>query len=64
MRRPRFLPAAALIALAMLVAVIVNRVPEELVAGTARAIDGDSLVVDGREMRLEGLDAPERLQTC
>lgn len=33
-------------------------------AGTARVIDGDSLVVAGREIRLEGIDAPEGRQTC
>lgn len=33
-------------------------------AGGARAIDGDSLEVDGVEIRLFGIDAPEALQTC
>ena len=32
--------------------------------GHARAIDGDSLMVDGTEIRLYGMDAPEYLQTC
>lgn len=38
------------------------------VAGAARAevkvIDGDSLLVNGVEMRLEGIDAPEYKQIC
>lgn len=34
------------------------------VLGFARVVDGDSLVVDGREIRLYGIDAPELAQTC
>jgi endonuclease YncB( thermonuclease family) len=64
MLRPRFLPAAAIIALGLVVLAIIGRAPDEIVAGTARAIDGDSLVVGGREMRLKGLDAPETRQMC
>ncbi|MFD0915530.1 thermonuclease family protein [Pseudahrensia aquimaris] len=33
-------------------------------SGFVRVIDGDSLVVDGREIRLQGIDAPEYQQTC
>lgn len=33
-------------------------------SGTARVIDGDSLVVDGTEVRLKGIDAPEGRQSC
>lgn len=32
--------------------------------GTARVIDGDSLKLDGLEIRLKGIDAPELHQTC
>jgi endonuclease YncB( thermonuclease family) len=34
------------------------------ITGTARVIDGDSLVVAGIEIRLYGIDAPEYRQTC
>jgi endonuclease YncB( thermonuclease family) len=34
------------------------------VLGSARVIDGDSLVVSGTEIRLFGIDAPELSQTC
>lgn len=34
------------------------------VEGTARLVDGDSLFVDGREVRLKGIDAPEGRQSC
>ena len=61
---PRFVPSAAIITLLVLVAAVLSRQPEELITGPARAIDGDSLVVNGREMRLKGLDAPEYKQTC
>ncbi len=33
-------------------------------AGPARVIDGDSIVVDGIEVRLQGIDAPEGRQAC
>lgn len=33
-------------------------------SGNGRAVDGDSLFVDGREVRLFGIDAPEYRQTC
>ena len=34
------------------------------VVGTARVIDGDTIVVDGEHVRLRGIDAPETNQTC
>lgn len=37
---------------------------DEVVAGSAQAIDGDSLRLDGREIRLSGIDAPELRQSC
>jgi endonuclease YncB( thermonuclease family) len=37
---------------------------EERFAGGAIAIDGDTLVMDGRRIRLRGMDAPELAQTC
>ncbi|MFG1431858.1 thermonuclease family protein [Xanthobacter sp. V2C-8] len=33
-------------------------------SGAARAVDGDTLELDGRRIRLEGIDAPELHQTC
>lgn len=33
-------------------------------SGAARVIDGDTIVIDGRHIRLEGIDAPERGQRC
>lgn len=34
------------------------------ITGHARIVDGDSLFVDGVELRLQGIDAPEGRQTC
>jgi endonuclease YncB( thermonuclease family) len=34
------------------------------VVGIARVIDGDTIVVDGEHVRLQGLDAPETERTC
>lgn len=36
----------------------------ERLVGRARAVDGDTLVLDGRRIRLLGLDAPELHQVC
>jgi len=33
-------------------------------AGNAVAVDGDTLVMEGRRIRLRGIDAPELSQTC
>jgi endonuclease YncB( thermonuclease family) len=42
----------------------VSRLPQRDIAGAAQAIDGDSLRVDGVEIRLYGIDAPEARQMC
>ncbi len=34
------------------------------IAGRAIVVDGDTIDVDGRRVRLEGIDAPELSQTC
>lgn len=36
----------------------------EAIAGGARIIDGDTLDLNGTRVRLYGIDAPERAQTC
>ena len=38
--------------------------PGETFSGKARAVDGDSLELGDRRVRLIGIDAPERRQTC
>ncbi len=38
--------------------------PRYDLAGTPRLVDGDSLFVDGLEIRLKNIDAPEGRQTC
>lgn len=64
MRPFRSLFAMAIIALGVLIAAMLNRQPEEMITGAARVIDGDSLMINGRAMRIRGIDAPEARQTC
>lgn len=64
MFRPRFVSAALFITLCVLIAAALNKRNEEMIVGGARAMDGDSLVVQGREMRIKGIDAPEARQLC
>jgi endonuclease YncB( thermonuclease family) len=37
---------------------------EATIGGHARVVDGDTIVVNGTRIRLEGIDAPEAGQTC
>jgi endonuclease YncB( thermonuclease family) len=61
--RVRALVLLALVAL--IVAMIISREgTTRAVKGHADVIDGDSLRIAGREIRLEGIDAPEYHQTC
>lgn len=64
MKRARRSILAAL-ALLVGVALAVWLAPgDEEIVGRATAMDGDSLRVDGVEIRLEGIDAPELAQLC
>ena len=54
-----------LIVLGLLAVVRFLPEPERMnISGYVRVIDGDSLIVDGMEIRLQGVDAPELTQTC
>lgn len=56
--------AVAVLGLLALVAGRLETVSEGSVAGSAAAIDGDTLVIEGRRLRLRGIDAPELDQSC
>lgn len=43
---------------------VITLLPEQKAEGPVQVIDGDSLTVDGQEIRLLGIDAPEAQQTC
>ncbi|EFL90440.1 succinoglycan biosynthesis protein [Ahrensia sp. R2A130] len=57
------LAGAVLVAMFLAVAWLETRSVRSL-EGRAIAVDGDSLVMDGERLRLEGIDAPEMDQTC
>lgn len=61
----RDLLLTALILLFMgLVVVRLDNSPGETMSGRARIVDGDTLVIDGKRIRLTGIDAPELRQVC
>ncbi|MCA0400539.1 MAG: thermonuclease family protein [Proteobacteria bacterium] len=64
MPRSAFLAALGVLALSLVVLGMIGRAPDEVINGNAHALDGDSLVMNNREMRLSGLDAPESRQIC
>lgn len=51
-------------AAAALIGLFTSPLAAEIVVGTGEVLDGDSLVVAGRQIRLVGIDAPEYDQTC
>lgn len=64
-RRARDIGVA--VAILALTALIVARLDEgrgETIIGSARAADGDTLTLDGRRIRLLGMDSPEMMQVC
>jgi endonuclease YncB( thermonuclease family) len=55
---------ATLILVALAIALVAVRREPERLDGQPRVIDGDTLELGGRRLRLAGLDAPELSQTC
>ncbi|OQP88345.1 hypothetical protein BTR14_02600 [Rhizobium rhizosphaerae] len=55
-----------LAAVALLVAILSHPKGARSVSGRAQVVDGDTLVLSGRRLRIRlvGIDAPERAQTC
>jgi endonuclease YncB( thermonuclease family) len=60
----RDLLLTALILLFLGLVVVRLEGPQEAMSGRARVVDGDTLVLDGKRIRLVGIDAPELRQVC
>ncbi|URK87606.1 thermonuclease family protein [Rhizobium sp. RCAM05350] len=60
----RDLLLTALILLFLGLAVVRLDGPQETMSGLPRVVDGDTLVLDGKRIRLVGIDAPELRQVC
>lgn len=66
-RRNRIFDLLVFAAIVVAILAVLRFLPEAdpvEATGPARIIDGDSIVVGGVEIRLVGIDAPERAQTC
>lgn len=59
-----YLKAGAFVALVVIATAYFDRLATQDYAGRPAVIDGDSIRLDGIEMRLEGIDAPELTQRC
>jgi endonuclease YncB( thermonuclease family) len=57
-------PAIIICVVAVLTPAVATAQATSVLTGTAHVIDGDTIVVAGEHIRLEGIDAPERKQTC
>ncbi|MDW5313411.1 thermonuclease family protein [Rhizobium sp. PL01] len=64
LRITRDLLLTALILLFLGLVVVRLEGPQEAMSGRARVVDGDTLVLDGKRVRLVGIDAPELRQVC
>ena len=56
--------AATLVLIGLMAAAAYLAHEPEVVAGLAEVIDGDSIRLEGRDIRITGIDAPELRQTC
>ncbi len=56
--------AAAILFLLALLALRLQGTPDRPLSGHARIVDGDTLMLSGKRVRLSGIDAPELQQTC
>jgi len=57
-------PAVIICVVAALTTAVATAQAASVLTGPAHVIDGDTIVVAGEHVRLEGIDAPERKQTC
>lgn len=57
-------PAIVICVVAALTPAVATAQATSVLTGTAHVIDGDTIIVAGEHVRLEGIDAPERDQTC
>ncbi len=64
LRKRRLLDLLVLALLVMMAAYGASLLPGGEIAGKASVIDGDSLRLEGTEIRLYGIDAPESRQIC
>ena len=64
LRLMRDLLLTALILLFLGLVVVRLEGPQEVMSGRARIVDGDTLVLVGKRIRLVGIDAPELRQVC
>jgi len=61
-KTPKLLLAAAVLAMALPLTAVAAK--GDIIIGQATVIDGDTIDIRGKRIRLHGIDAPERNQSC
>jgi endonuclease YncB( thermonuclease family) len=63
-RRGSLIASISVLVAAAALLYVLRGVPQRDITGLAEDIDGDSVRLNGEELRLRGIDAPELFQTC
>jgi endonuclease YncB( thermonuclease family) len=63
-RRSTLIASVSILVAAAALLYVLRGVPQRDITGSAEAVDGDSVRLNGEDLRLKGIDAPELFQTC
>jgi endonuclease YncB( thermonuclease family) len=63
-RRSTLIASVSILVAAGALLYALRGLPQRDLTGAAEAIDGDSVRLNGEDLRLKGIDAPELFQTC
>ncbi len=63
-RRSTLIASISILVAASALLYALRGAPQRDITGAAEAVDGDSVRLNGEDLRLQGIDAPELFQTC